>query len=158
MCFVMLPFDCIAEHADKCGDIWIGESSDAIVLHEINESDNSNPNTANSSTQEITTIQAVLASLQENTGKEAVLINIRRKALWKDFVNAKDKFKIMPNQPIRVVFLGEPAVDDGGPKREFFSGMHKLMCLSLGHHLKEIKQYFAIVNLCLLQAHLDPRK
>jgi hypothetical protein len=39
-----------------------------------------------------------------------------------DFKQAKEKWNLTANTPIRIVFLGEPAVDDGGPKREFFSG------------------------------------
>ena len=30
--------------------------------------------------------------------------------------------KIDPKSSLKVVFTGEPAVDDGGPKRELFSG------------------------------------
>jgi hypothetical protein len=39
-----------------------------------------------------------------------------------DFKQAKEKWNLTANIPIRIVFLGEPAVDDGGPKRELFSG------------------------------------
>jgi hypothetical protein len=31
-----------------------------------------------------------------------------------DFKQAKEKWNLTANTPIRIVFLGEPAVDDGG--------------------------------------------
>ena len=50
-------------------------------------------------------------------------LNVQRKHLWVDFKQAHAKCKLDPSTPIRVVFLGEPAVDDGGPKQEFFPGI-----------------------------------
>ena len=37
---------------------------------------------------------------------------------------ARKKFNLVPSNKIKihVVFLGEPAVDDGSPRKEFFSG------------------------------------
>ncbi|XP_068739213.1 uncharacterized protein [Montipora capricornis] len=48
-------------------------------------------------------------------------ITIRRKFMWQDFKSAM-KTKIQPKSTLKVVFSGEPAVDDGGPRRELFSG------------------------------------
>ena len=31
--------------------------------------------------------------------------------------------RVMLENLVKVVFLGEPAIDDGGPRREFFSGV-----------------------------------
>mgnify|MGYP002804295901 CR=1 FL=1 len=62
-------------------------------------------------------------------------LNVRRKDLWVDLKQACVKYKLDPSTPIRIVFLGEPAIDDGGPKREFFSGIalkigKKFWCIS----------------------------
>lgn len=54
---------------------------------------------------------------------ETKRLTVRRKFLWQDFKNARKK-KIGPKDRVKVVFSGEPAVDDdGGPRRELFSGM-----------------------------------
>ena len=51
-------------------------------------------------------------------------LTVRRKSIWEDF---KDELlkrnRITPSSRIKVVFSGEPAVDDGGPRRELFSGI-----------------------------------
>ena len=48
-------------------------------------------------------------------------ITIRRKFLWQDFKSATST-KVQPKATLKVAFSGEPAVDDGGPRRELFSG------------------------------------
>ena len=55
-------------------------------------------------------------------------IKVRRSHVWED---AKMKMNRCSDEDlenvIRVQFVGEPAVDQGGPKREFFSLLHKCM-------------------------------
>lgn len=41
--------------------------------------------------------------------------------MWQDFKSAMST-KIQPKSKLKVVFSGEPAVDDGGARRELFSG------------------------------------
>ena len=48
-------------------------------------------------------------------------ITVRCKLVWEDFKNELVR-KVTPTTKIKVVFAGEPAVDDGGPRRELFSG------------------------------------
>lgn len=50
-----------------------------------------------------------------------IRINVRRKTLWDDFLRER-KRRVKPEKMLKVVFVGEPAIDDGGPRREFFSG------------------------------------
>lgn len=52
---------------------------------------------------------------------EVKRVTVRRKFLWEDFKNAR-KSKIQPVSNLKVVFAGEPSIDDGGPKRKLFSG------------------------------------
>ena len=52
---------------------------------------------------------------------EPIRVNVRRKTLWEDFVKER-KRKAKPEKLLKVVFIGEPAIDDGGPRREFLSG------------------------------------
>ena len=48
-------------------------------------------------------------------------IHIRHNHMWHDALRAISKPNFDPLLPVRVTFIGEPAVDDGGPCREFFS-------------------------------------
>jgi hypothetical protein len=48
-------------------------------------------------------------------------VTVRRKSLWQDYLRAR-KGNYNPKDAIKITFCGEPAIDDGGPKREFFSG------------------------------------
>ena len=50
-------------------------------------------------------------------------LNIRRKLIWSDFKEAHQKGIIGAANHIKIIFIREPAIDDGGPRREFFSGM-----------------------------------
>ena len=53
---------------------------------------------------------------------EQVRLSVQRKNIWDDLKKAARKH-IGPTNNLKIVFLGEPAIDDGGPKREFFSGV-----------------------------------
>ncbi len=53
---------------------------------------------------------------------DVALLNIRRMYIWEHYIAAKKRFNIPPEQKVRIIFIGEPAVDDGGLKREFLSG------------------------------------
>ena len=50
-------------------------------------------------------------------------LTVRRKFLWQDFKDACQK-KITPKDRLKVIFSGEPAVDDGRRRRELFSGIN----------------------------------
>ncbi len=47
-------------------------------------------------------------------------INVRRSFLLRDAFRHIGKDSFDANKLLRVVFIGEPAVDEGGPRREFF--------------------------------------
>ena len=48
--------------------------------------------------------------------------NVRRKTLWTDYLEYRKKPWVSGTKMLHVIFVGEPAIDDGGPKREFFAG------------------------------------
>eukprot|EP00112_Aurelia_sp_Birch-Aquarium-sp1_P025831 Seg8815.1 transcript_id=Seg8815.1/GoldUCD/mRNA.D3Y31 product="hypothetical protein" protein_id=Seg8815.1/GoldUCD/D3Y31 len=50
-------------------------------------------------------------------------IDVRRKFAWKDYLMCRRRQGFATNAKLRVRFVGEPAVDTGGPLREFFSGL-----------------------------------
>ena len=56
---------------------------------------------------------------------EFLRIKVRRQAVWED---TRIKFSRVQDEdlrkPVKVQFIGEPAIDNGGPSREFFSLMN----------------------------------
>lgn len=73
---------------------------------------------------ETVSIKEVVQALKNNLsdGKPR-RFNIRRKLIWSDFKEGRQKAIIGAADHIKIIFIGEPAIDDGGPRREFFSGM-----------------------------------
>ena len=54
-------------------------------------------------------------------------INVRGGQLFLDYVEARKRCSwIKPENRLKVIFVGEPAEDSGGPRREFFSSLHLL--------------------------------
>ena len=61
--------------------------------------------------------------LLKNAMKEEVIrLSLRRKSLWSDNSKAR-KSSYDPFYPMKITFCGEQAIDDGGLKRDFFSGI-----------------------------------
>ena len=130
-CSRFFPLKEIADHAYLCADVWIGTVEDEPVLITAEETENppsTADDTANPTSVETGSIcpddlTAILETMQQQylSGKE-VRVNIRRKHIWSNFKQARKKFNLLPTNKIKIVFLEEPAVDDGGPRREFFSG------------------------------------
>ena len=127
-CFESCSIHEIADHADSCADIWVGEvegdemqpagpdSPDSVLVQDpIQEHASAIP--------ESTCIQVILSELCKEEVSTQARVNLRRTYIWNDFKDARKKNRIQPNNLVKVVFLGEPAIDDGGPRREFFSGM-----------------------------------
>jgi hypothetical protein len=68
-------------------------------------------------------LSTVLTNLRENMSNTENRLHIRRKKLWDDLLDARKSSKwFKPDGVLRIVFIGEPAVDGGGPKREFLTG------------------------------------
>lgn len=131
----------IEEHADLCAEsIWYG--SERLMYANLMSSLENNPDyelqhddlsaqsqenkiLASEATQEISRgkLIEVIQELQKNVGTSTNRINVQRKTVLTDYINTRKRrpwFK--PDDRIKVVFVGEPAIDDGGPKREFFTG------------------------------------
>ena len=64
------------------------------------------------------------ATNELNDTSQPQRINVRRAALLEDAISAIGKSTFKFNRNLKVRFIGEPAVDDGGPKREFFRLIH----------------------------------
>lgn len=46
---------------------------------------------------------------------------MQREFIFDDFVEGSKRSWIKPKNRLSVVFVGEPAVGDGGPRRDFFT-------------------------------------
>eukprot|EP00731_Ephydatia_muelleri_P026180 Em0018g280a len=53
-------------------------------------------------------------------GREPIRITVRRSDVWLDAVQEAKTKGINGLSPLKVTFLGEPSIDAGGPRREFF--------------------------------------
>ena len=52
---------------------------------------------------------------------------MRRNYIWADALRALSKPTFNPLNPVRVTFISEAAIDEGGPRREFFTlGLSKM--------------------------------
>lgn len=47
---------------------------------------------------------------------------IRRSDCFKDYMDVRIKKRFKPEAVLMITFSGQPAIDGGGPRREFFSG------------------------------------
>ena len=55
--------------------------------------------------------------------------HIRRKTVFDDYVNTRERSKWMePENKLKVSFIGEPGLDGGGPRREFLTGTYCTYC------------------------------
>ena len=124
-CFNKYPVNEILQHADMCA------SSTCIIDFDINSSnigqedcklDQIGSECWNDDDIHLHTRQSVINAAKKNTESgQPIRINVTRKTLWDDFTRERAR-RLKPNKMLKVVFIDEPAIDDGGPRREFFSG------------------------------------
>ena len=127
-CFELFDISEIADHADNCADIWVGEvergesflqdQEDELEMAVLQQPPKEVQHNSN-----IPSIKSILEELAKREISGQTRVNLRRTFMWNDFKEARMRKRIMPENLVKVVFLGEPAIDDGGPRREFFSGI-----------------------------------
>ena len=120
----------IEAHADICAESWIdpvGECAIPFVnleddelfeeSHEVDHlEDMSVPD-------RLEAIKGIVEKLKQNVSNTSInRIMIRRRAAFVDYVEARSKKYFKPEGLLKVTFVGEPAIDGGGPRREFFTG------------------------------------
>ena len=127
LCFESFPIDEVEHHADGCAA--------SFVLIEANEKEGSSVSYKENSTTELTnifeesardmvTLVECITNLKDfglKTEMEVVRVTVRRKMVWEDFKRSMRRY-YQPDRLLKITFAGETAVDDGGPKREFFAG------------------------------------
>ena len=124
MCFQMFPMEHIQEHADACSP-WAMELEQPADLSECGNSADIEESAVQVAELDMSQYKSLL---KKKIGECATClstnvkrINVRRRFLWEDFKAAR-KSKIGPLSNLKVVFVGEPSIHDGGPKRELFCG------------------------------------
>ena len=150
ICRSFYPIQEIEEHADHCSMWLLDDASEQSC--DIPGVATTSSNAENATTHELTSQQQKKALVDQIATLSAQLLStntkrltVRRKFIWLDFKSAMES-KVQPKSTLKVVFLGEPAVDDGGPRRELFSGEMNssprydsyrhlaLSVLNAGHH------------------------
>ena len=89
----------------------------AAAAHDFRPSPSANDT---SPTYSAVTLKDVVANLAKAIPEEFVRVNVRCKNLWSDFKELCTKRKITPLDRVKIVFVGEPAVDNGGPQERIF--------------------------------------
>ena len=106
ICEMMFSPQEIEEHAEMCGD-WIGDTdADMVEITKLIQHDTVPDEGSNDENKLLNvTVKDLIEELKSCLSQDQVLINVRRKAIWKDFKEACRKLKIKPEQQIRLVFL-----------------------------------------------------
>ena len=150
LCFDNYPIDEVENHAAECsGAFGLAEENTL----DIEPAGNLDPAviTIDDEKSDVNSLATCIKKLKESGLKsemEMVRITVRRKMLWQDFKRARNRY-YQPDRRLKITFAGEPAVDDGGPKREFFSGKIKYGCpvieqkVTKLHHLLSLSAYWS---------------
>ena len=123
-CFELFDISEIADHAD----IWVGkvEHGECFLQDQGNDLEMPVPQQSPKDVphdSNVLNIKSILHGLAEREISGQARVNLRRTFMWNDFKGARMRKRVVPENFVKVIFLGEPAIDDGGPRREFFSDM-----------------------------------
>lgn len=125
LCFKSFPITEVEQHADRCSASFglVKECNrDSCVSGNENSAVESG-NVQESRSDGCTLIECItnLKDIGLKSEMETVRVTVRRKMVWEEFKRSRYRY-YQPGRMLKVTFAGEPAVDDGGPKREFFAG------------------------------------
>ena len=124
VCLASFSLSEIVAHADTCS-MWLLEDDDDVVV-EFSESNEISSTVGNECVSSVgakeVLIQEISCIASTVLSEESKQLTVRRKFIWQDFKNAHQK-RFTSKDRLKVIFSGEPAVDDGGPRRELFSGI-----------------------------------
>ena len=123
MCFQSFPVNQVEAHAGECVGLFGFVEDNTVEVCPVNDISDTELSTNESKSDDYTLLNCI-SDLKENGLKlqmETIRVTVRRKMVWEDFKRARYRY-YQPDRLLKVTFAGEPAVDDGGPKREFFAG------------------------------------
>lgn len=127
-CLDLFPQSEIMLHADACAEAWVDPIGDP------DEVDDTSPNEVEPMEDATGTLREPLDINLEALRNEVSnlrhlcqceltnRVSIRRRLIFQDYMDTRKKKWFKPKSLLKVILVGEPAVDDGGPKREFFTG------------------------------------
>ena len=160
ICFQKFPIGTVAEHASECGtgfeiiaDCEINNEVDGFDNNNAIKETSGNEDTVNGPSESLLKV-AIQAIAQKHLGsEEPVRITVRRLKVWEDFQRARTRY-YSPEQKLKITFSGEPAVDEGGPKREFFTGkitesdfvILVLLCCTIALIVKNCTKLYYIIH------------
>ncbi len=128
-CFKKFPIDVIETHANVCIDNRfdpIGDVSDSELFEDDFPEqclDGNEKTRRLSPDDQMKKMKDLITECAQNVGEVKIRINVRRKEVFNDYITVSQKPWFNNRRLLKVTFVGEPAVDDGGPCREFFSGL-----------------------------------
>ncbi|XP_067027006.1 uncharacterized protein [Acropora muricata] len=126
-CLELFPQSEIEVHADACAEAWVDPIGD------LDEVDDAPPNEVEPIEDATGTLREPLDINLETLRNEVSnlrrlcqceltnRVSIRRRLIFQDYMDTRKKKWFKPKAMLKVTYVGEPAVDDGGPKREFFT-------------------------------------
>ncbi|XP_068684539.1 G2/M phase-specific E3 ubiquitin-protein ligase-like [Montipora foliosa] len=126
-CLELFPQSEIKVHADACAEAWVDPRGD------LDEVDDAPPNEVEPTEDATGTLRKPLDINLETLRNEVSnlrrlcqcevrnRVSIRCRLIFQDYIDTRKKKWFKPKAMLKVTCVGEPAVDDGGPKREFFT-------------------------------------
>ena len=126
-CFVHYKMEEIEAHADACATAWVDPIGSIPPIYNIPSEDEENEKDDEPEKQDdndMGQIHEAINKIRTVIGSEITnRISIRRSSAFQDYVAARKKKWFHLKGSLKVTFIGEPAVDEGGPRREFFTGV-----------------------------------
>ncbi|CAB4024133.1 G2 M phase-specific E3 ubiquitin- ligase-like [Paramuricea clavata] len=122
----------VQHHVEQCSEWLLNEDHEVL---EVNNSDNE---------QTVAESQVKISDMGKNEIKEMLKDEVAQ--VSKLDLQQEGKKKGDSQTKIKVVFSGEPAVDDGGPRRELFSDLLSIIKRRYFHDGSPVKSTIAISN------------
>ena len=136
-CLSYFAYDEIESHADTCAENWIDTVGECTLVTNFSEEQNIENEILEESLsidemesipERLEKMRRIVQALNGNVKNTSVnRLNIRRRCVFEDYMDARIKKYFKSQGLLKVCFTGEPAIDGGGPRREFFTGT--LQCI-----------------------------
>ena len=116
----------IEVHADTCAENWIdpiGECGDLVSINDDCEETLTADELSITESDPAEGRKSIIQKIKDNVKRTSInRITIRRREAFQDYLDSRRKKWFTDGGILKINFAGEPAVDGGGPRREFFTG------------------------------------